>query len=117
MVSMQILAEMEEVVEFKQCVSRANLEIEALGPHGELSSIKRSQSGGGLGFESSGSDVRVRFDIHAARTALIRKWNGRLKCAPKEVDMYRQILVSSSLLLLLLLIFPYSMSDCFYFPL
>lgn len=31
----------------------------------------------------------------AAKATLIRKWRGRLQWAPKEVDVFRQILVST----------------------
>ena len=35
-----------------------------------------------------------KVDLVAKKTNLIRKWKGRLKWAPKEVDVYRQILVN-----------------------
>ena len=39
---------------------------------------------------------RTRTRTHsAAKATLIRKWRGRLQWAPKEVDVFRQILVST----------------------
>ena len=126
MVSMQVLAEMEEVVEYKQTVERANLELEALQnnaiasdhylmPHGarfdsptiesmaaagSTNSLYRGEpSGGDRASNGNGSGgmtpvVHGTIDVVAKKFNLIQKWRGRLKWAPTEVDVYRQILVS-----------------------
>jgi hypothetical protein len=106
MVSMQVLSEMEEVIEFKQTLERSKIELELASPKLRSASIVRSMknaahnissndlhlhaaNGGG----SAGPISSVASIAASARAALIRKWNGRLRSAPKEVDMFTQILV------------------------
>ncbi len=79
MVTMQVLAEMEEVVDYKQAVAKAATDLEA------------SKSNSILGDLNSFPGT---VDLVLKKQNLIRKWRGRLKWAPKEIDMYRQMLVS-----------------------
>jgi hypothetical protein len=102
MVSMQILAEMEEVVELKQSSSKPTMEVEHMSSFvsfGDLmhspmvgSSYKGNTTGG-----SGADDATARGKLNSlsnndyslARLTLIRKWKGRLQWAPKEVDVFR----------------------------
>lgn len=84
MVTMQILAEMEEVVEFKQMIDNSNAEHESLSDGdatAKFHSVKEKQ-------------LSLNSELSARKIALIAKWRGRLKWAPKDIDVYRQILVS-----------------------
>jgi FKBP12-rapamycin complex-associated protein len=80
MVTMQILAEMEEVIEFKQMIERISLDHD---PYNE----------GELKYANKDSSDPLMVDINSKKLALIGKWRARLKLAPKDVEVYRQILV------------------------
>lgn len=93
MVTMQVLAEMEEVVDYKRIVDRAAAS--------EKEAVKNSSAdimGDRLGrsTDEAGGNKTIPgvVDINAKKYNLILKWRGRLQSAPKEVDVYRQILVS-----------------------
>lgn len=102
MVSMQVLAEMEEVIEYKQTLLKAELELELASTgasknknYGE-DNISRSSSGLRLEellYKTDGAHV----DVVAAKKLLLQKWRGWLKHAPKEVEVYRQILAVRTL--------------------
>ena len=70
MVSMQVLAEIEEVVEYFQVSTRADNEL--TDPSAPVSSS----------------------DIASKKALLLSKWRGRIQWVPKEVKVYRQILVN-----------------------
>jgi hypothetical protein len=93
MVTMQVLSEMEEVVDYKQTVEKVNIDLEALKNSNLDSDFVSVKS-------RSGEKRQIgKVDLVAKKNNLIRKWNGRLKWAPKEVDVYRQILVITYFLL------------------
>jgi FKBP12-rapamycin complex-associated protein len=101
MVSMQILAELEEVVEYKQTLAKAALDIETMNESASGSDlvITFTSSVSMSNLMNADATTRTseslgRIDANTAKTALIRKWRGRLKWVPKEVDVYRQILVN-----------------------
>jgi hypothetical protein len=100
MVSMQTLAELEEVVEYKQTVAKAAVDLDSMNSAvsaNDLANFTNSASMNNLLIldgSPRGTKNTGRADASAAKTALIRKWQGRLKWAPKEVDVYRQLLVS-----------------------
>ena len=48
-----------------------------------------------LHMHTNTSRTNTRHAHSAAKATLIRKWRGRLQWAPKEVDVFRQILVST----------------------
>jgi FKBP12-rapamycin complex-associated protein len=81
MVTMQILAELEEVIEFKQMIERISLDHD---PYNE----------GELKYANKDSSDPLIIDISTKKLALIGKWRARLKLAPKDVEVYRQILVN-----------------------
>jgi hypothetical protein len=102
MVTMQVLAEMEEVVDYKRVVDRALAN--------EKEATKNSASDLATNLVDNNhlrtpaarlaEDAGMKFvpgvvDINAKKYNLILKWRGRLESAPKEVDVYRQILVST----------------------
>lgn len=122
MVTMQTLAELEEVVEYKCCIAKANLDSEKVAmpiitdltneaaPNGSLalnlettfasnvngiasvagaesSSGGAAATGGGSGASEKGVDLAVK------KAALLDKWKARLKWAPKDIEVYRSILV------------------------
>jgi len=102
MVTMQVLAEMEEIVDYKRFEEKAMTDLEAIKNNNtnvdlpdilsdDLSfrSSTRKKSN-----ESFNNNVPGIVDINAKRYNLILKWRGRLEWAPKQVDVYRQILVS-----------------------
>jgi FKBP12-rapamycin complex-associated protein len=86
MVTMQILAEMEEIVEFKQMVERLSLDHES-----RTDSIPDKLRS--LNFQDTNIAKISNADISAKKISLITKWRGRLKWAPKDIEVYRQILV------------------------
>lgn len=140
MLSMQVLAEMDEIVEYKETVTKAAITLDTLNSNSQQQlnitspstisrsisgyrlddiahmSLRRSTSGakldelvlksanGGWGVRGvtngnatvgniAGTEAPAqRFDLANAKVSLLRKWRGRLKWAPKDVDVYRQIL-------------------------
>jgi hypothetical protein len=96
MVTMQVLAEMEEVVDYKQAVAKAATDLEASKSNSILGDLNTVRGISTLrGDESTGTRQSPgAVDLVLKKQNLIRKWRGRLKWAPKEIDMYRQILVS-----------------------
>lgn len=101
MMTMQVLAEMEEVVEYKQTVERASMDVEAMkasgvGEYLSNSPLDVSPAMRILPDKADGITLTPMIDIAAKKKNLIQKWRGRLKWAPTEVDVYRQILVSAS---------------------
>jgi len=103
MVTMQMLAEMEEVVDYKRVVDKALMDMEAVkNSSAEISSL--------LGDSPSRSATPTRrpeasaetlapgiVDISAKKFNLILKWRGRLESAPPDIDSYRQILAVHTL--------------------
>ena len=98
MISMQILSEMEEVVEFKEMTKSSTIDLD----HIANTPIKI----GGVtvaAFVNDGvtevvPDKKARGkDIATAKRALLRKWRGRLKWAPRDVEVFRQILAVRTL--------------------
>jgi FAT domain len=106
MVSMQILAEMEEVVELKQSASKPTLEVEII-PSAKIGdqigspsyTSPRSTTIAGRNLEDTPRSKvpTISPEASAAKVTLIRKWRGRLQWAPKEVDVFRQILAVRTL--------------------
>ncbi len=99
MVTMQILAELEEVVEYKQIKMGVTMDLQAIGLKESFGSsndlsIHRVQSNNRLD-DSLRSKVIAGVDLKARKSALIRKWRGRLKWAPRDISVFRQILVCS----------------------
>ena len=127
MVTMQVLAEMEEVVDYKRIVDRviasekeavknsstdltnvlehsSFLHINTSSPslllqqqyhhnHNSTTSSSSGQNDLKLMPTTAGAGSAGLADINAKKFNLILKWRGRLESAPKEVDVYRQILV------------------------
>ena len=142
MVTMQILSELEEIVEYKKELSAINASLQkeeesiknmleeyghdrtrsnSLQPETPFTPssklIRRSFSGSvnllsnnnasasannvdkrysGAGMDSFDTDIRLR-EITKRKQDLIRKWNSRLKWAPKEVAVYSQLLAVHTL--------------------
>ena len=103
MVAMQILAELEEVVDYKKLVECVNFDLEAIKNTAiDTNTISYSQTNFQKGYTServangSGSSSHT-VDLVAKKAMLLRKWKGRLKWVPKEVDVHRQILAIHSL--------------------
>eukprot|EP01038_Epipyxis_sp_PR26KG_P011143 gene11143-14952_t len=94
MVTMQILAEMEEVIDYKQTVERVALEVETIKNGNNEFIFSSERSGAATPREKMAS---ATIDLAAKKTALLNKWRGRLKWAPKEVEVYRQILAVHTL--------------------
>jgi FKBP12-rapamycin complex-associated protein len=108
-VSMQILSELEEVIEFKQAAAaQAAVELAPLiisADNGTAPStpqhkpsIRGMPSTPSLANMESAmkfSNKSGRLDLQHAKESLMKKWRARLKWAPNEIDVYRQILVSS----------------------
>jgi FKBP12-rapamycin complex-associated protein len=100
MVTMQILAEMEEVVEYRQYAEKLNLDVEAL-----KTTVTDVQPLINPILDSKSTDKGnvISGELAVKKVDLIRKWKARLKWAPKDVDVYRQILVSCVCVCILLL--------------
>lgn len=92
MVTMQVLAEMEEVVEYHQCAEKLNMDVEALKT--SVPDMKATFGVSNLDSKPSDKSTVISGELAAKKADLIRKWKARLKWAPKDVDVYRQILVS-----------------------
>lgn len=99
----KVLAELEEVVDYKQLV-KATTELEAVKntamttgdtlAFSNGADSQRGYAGSGSGaVPGLGSDHNTAADLTAKKGTLLRKWKGRLKWVPKEVDVHRQILV------------------------
>lgn len=87
MVAMQILAELDEVVEYKQMTEKLSVDLDAMKtPADEGVKII-------AGSELS-KYTTVSTDLVTKKADLIRKWRARLKWAPRDIEVYRQILVS-----------------------
>jgi FKBP12-rapamycin complex-associated protein len=82
MVSMQVVTELEEVVHFKEYAANA---ISA-----DSSALAKFDPSVGHVIDIS-EDLAA--ELSSRKTALMQKWRARIKCAPREVDVYRQILV------------------------
>jgi FKBP12-rapamycin complex-associated protein len=91
MVTMQILAEMEEVIEYKIIAEKAAIDLEVLKSN-NANDINLSFLKGSVNPRDKIASATT--DLALKKSTLIRKWRGRLKWVPKEVDVYRQILVS-----------------------
>lgn len=104
MVTMQVLAEMEEVVDYKRIVDKAAAtEKEAVkNSSSDLLSDRPTFLGRSSDEPGGNKTIPGVVDINAKKYNLILKWRGRLQSAPKEVDVYRQILVSSCIIIFLL---------------
>ena len=102
MVTMQVLAEMEEIVDYKRFEQKAMTDLEAIKNNNTNVDLPDVILSDDLTFRSStrkksneslNNNVPGIVDINAKRYNLILKWRGRLEWAPKQVDVYRQILV------------------------
>ena len=104
MVTMQVLSEMEEVIEYKQAVSLASLEMseqQALNNNMPLPRISSPNPAFNPRKDLSRQSVSVsNSNISASTTAylarkkieLLEKWRKRIKNAPRDVRVFRQIL-------------------------
>jgi len=103
MVSMQILAELDEVVEFKQLEEKASVDMDALKANNNdgdsAATMQRLLSldvGNNSGEGKSGVSMLTN-DILSKKVDLVRKWRARLKWAPRDIEVYRQILAVHTL--------------------
>jgi hypothetical protein len=76
MVSMQVLAEIEEVIDYSQLAAKAEIS--------DTGSLSHPRFDANISVQSS--------DIASKKALLLNKWKGRFKWVPKEVKVYRQIL-------------------------
>lgn len=88
MISMQLLTEMEEIVNFNKYVSNVIVDYNSAKPNLDPS----------LGLTILIND-ELAADITERKAALMYKWRTRMQAAPREVDVLRQILNVHSLLL------------------
>lgn len=125
MVTMQILAELEEIVEYKEAVANAlasnptSLEIDSsrgpsysgdsenptitspiipLTPRLTSATRRSTDDMSSVNITSTGmdgnNDIATSRDLLKLKKAsLLKKWRGRLKVAPKEISVFRQIIV------------------------
>eukprot|EP00981_Chlorochromonas_danica_P006380 scaffold1365_cov163-Ochromonas_danica.AAC.70 len=133
MITMQILAEMEEIVDYKQAEEKA-LEIGSAAAGGgenamstnNIDGLASMSSGLGAGMsmgirinvdsnivdrdrlsmgitggvaagseKSAAAASSTAMELASKRIHLLKKWKARLKWAPKDIEVYRQILVIS----------------------
>lgn len=106
MVSMQILSELEEVIEFKQQVTQAAVAMHDLENSALMAANSNSAASKGLAVNARGdlsprfvAKADGRFDLSEAKENLLSRWRARLQWAPKEIDVYRQILAVHSLVI------------------
>jgi serine/threonine-protein kinase mTOR len=90
-VTMQVLSEMEELVDYRKhehrCLFAAGL---SLGSMDVVASLKLDNSDTEMNDREQPSVLR---ELKERKLTLMQKWQRRLKCAPREVDAYRLILV------------------------
>eukprot|EP01035_Chromulina_nebulosa_P017836 gene17836-23448_t len=115
MVSMQILSELEEIIEYKESVANINsssmpVDIESnhivsfnssnslagtesnhMSPNKRNSWNNNEDAANWNSINSSGSNI-TRDILRAKKQNLLKKWRSRLKWAPKEISVFRQIL-------------------------
>lgn len=106
MVSMQILAELDEVVEFKQLEEKVSVDMDALIANNNegdsaatmqrLLSLEVGNNNNNSGDGKSGVSALTN-DILGKKVDLVRKWRARLKWAPRDIEVYRQILAVHTL--------------------
>lgn len=81
MVAMQILAELDEVIEFKQWSDKLSVDSDAVKAPAD-DGIKPTDT----------SKSAVASELTAKKLELVRKWRARLKWAPRDVEVFQQIL-------------------------
>mmetsp|Transcript_26418 Transcript_26418/g.39200 ORF Transcript_26418/g.39200 Transcript_26418/m.39200 type:complete len:2632 (+) Transcript_26418:19-7914(+) len=96
MVTMQVLSEMEELIDYKKYETKALVNAGLSPEDVVLIRPVSSIASNGHGIDASGGSVV--HDILTRRLTLMDKWQRRLKCAAKEVDVYRLILAVHTLL-------------------
>lgn len=88
-VTMQVLSEMEELVDYRKYEHKALFAAGlSLGSVNVAAALKLDSA------DDTRDQSGVLRDLKDRKTTLIQKWQRRLKCAPREVDAYRLILVS-----------------------
>ena len=93
MISMQILAEMEEVIQYKEAVRSSALDTKETVFNNTLGGRQLKKTISGIGFSDVKDSNNSTIDLTLTKSSLLRKWRGRMKWAPKDIDVYRQILV------------------------
>lgn len=100
MVTMQVLSEMEELIEYKQYMEKALAGFTLPHSYGNVKDFANAICSGrgldGVAIDKSKEGVSneaILVDVSTRRLALTQKWQRRLKSAPREVDVYRLILV------------------------
>jgi FKBP12-rapamycin complex-associated protein len=83
-VSMQLLTELEEVVKFKDYAAKTIASCTTSAPVVNPS----------LGLVVT-VPKEVADELNAKKATLVKTWRERFRCAPREVDVYREILVSN----------------------
>ena len=90
-VTMQVLSEIEELVDYKVyeqgALSSAGMVLNSVDVTHALTLYP------GL---NEGEVSEVLYNIRDKKRTLLQKWQRRLKCAPREVDVYRLILVRTT---------------------
>jgi serine/threonine-protein kinase mTOR len=94
MVTMQVLSELEELIDYRKyeskCLSGTGFTPGAV----DISKcLSRRTSNGIEIIEDSVHEILE--DLALKKLTLVQKWQSRLQCAPREVDVYRLILVPS----------------------
>lgn len=110
MVTMQVLSEMEEVIEYKQAVALASVEPNDQNAFNYLANTYSSYTPSGNGRLFAGTMNELVVDdgdaIEKKRKAdllekkkkdLLKQWKGRLDAAPRDVNVYRHILAVHTL--------------------
>jgi len=95
MISMQILAEMEEVIQYKEAVRSSAMDTKETASNSSLGGRQLKKTLSGIGFSDVKDSNSSTIDLTLTKSSLLRKWRGRMKWAPKDIDVYRQILVRS----------------------
>lgn len=87
MVAMQILSEVDEVIEFKQWSDKVSVDIDTVKASVE-ESIRSA-----IANSSDAAKPASASELTSKKVELIRKWRARLKWAPRDIEVFRQILV------------------------
>ena len=93
-VTMQVLSEMEELIDYRIYEQSALSSVGMALGYDDVTNALMLYHGSEEGDMSNLGESDALHNLRDKKKTLLQKWQRRLKCAPREVDAYRLILVS-----------------------